>query len=154
MRRCYLINTGARPVEYKEGNFIDPPAKNDVAEKYKQLLDIIYSVNPQVGYPQGDLAVWLSENASKEVRDFVEQNLIHQDAPSSPVEMSTSLLNELRTKITDDDVAAFARKRGESSDDYAARMYQHLGNIKYNEQVKRETARLKAIVDADSKAGK
>ena len=154
MRRCFLINTGACPVEYKEGTLIDPPAKNDVSEKYKQLLDIIYSVNPQVGYPQGDLAVWLSENASKEVRDFVEQNLIHSDAPSSPVEMSTSLLNELRTKITDDDVAAFARKRGESSDDYAARMYQHLGNIKYNEQVKRETARLKAIVDAEAKGDK
>lgn len=148
MRRCFLINKSVRPVVYSNGELIDPPAESDVSEKYSQLLNIIYAVNPVVGYPQGDLAVWMSPNASKEVREFVENNLIHSDVPSSPLDMSTSLLNELRTKISDDDIAAFARKRGESSDDYASRMYKHLANIKYNEQVKRETARLKAIVDA------
>ena len=95
MRRIFNFNIFT-PVHSIVGECIDVQAKNDVPQKLKQLVDIIYSVNPKLGYPQGDLAIWLSDNANPEIKEFIQKNLYMNPDVSSPIEMSTDLQNQLK----------------------------------------------------------
>lgn len=146
MRRVFNFNIFT-PVSTVAGTCIDVQAKNDVPDKLKQLVDIIYSVNPKLGYPQGDLAIWLSDNANPEIKDFIQKNLHLSSEPSSPVEMSTDLQNQLKRAITDDDIAAFSRKRDETSEEYSKRIYGYLQNMKISAEAKKETKRIMSILD-------
>ena len=150
MRRIFNFNSFT-PVLPIVGKCIDVQAKNDVPPKLKQLVDAIYSVNPKLGYPQGDLAIWLSDNANPEIKDFIQRNLQMNPGESSPVEMSTDLQNQLKRAITDDDIAAFSRRRDETSEEYSDRIYGYLQDMKLKADVKKYIKELKVLADASRK---
>lgn len=100
-------------VDYPEPEVVECEKPFDPSME-KSLFAQIYSVNPVTGLPQGDLAVFMSENTSPEVKRFIEMNL-HQ--PYN-VDGDTSG----RQGLTDDDVVAYMREMGESTHDYAKRM--------------------------------
>lgn len=110
----------------RDSEFVDP--KDEVKEKSfdpsmeKSLFEQIFSIDPVTGLPQGDLAVFMSENTSPEVKRFIEMNL-HQ--PYN-VDGDTSG----RQGLTDDDVAAYMRESNESVRDYAARMLGEVMKLK------------------------
>lgn len=150
MRRIFNFNSFT-PVLPIVGKCIDVQAKNDVPQKLKQLVDVIYSVNPKLGYPQGDLAIWLSDNANPEIKDFIQRNLQMNPGESSPVEMSTDLQNQLKRAITDDDIAAFSRRRDETSEEYSDRIYGYLQDMKLKADAKKYIKELKELADASRK---
>lgn len=88
----------------------------------KSLFDQIFSINPLTGLPQGDLAIFMSENTSPEVKRFIEMNL-HQ--PYN-VDGDTSG----RQGFTDDDVVAYMRESNETVHSYAARMLDEVMKLK------------------------
>lgn len=150
MRRIFNFNSFT-PVLSITGNCIDVQAQNDVPLKLKQLVDVIYAVNPKLGYPQGDLAIWLSDNANPEIKDFIQRNLQMNPGESSSVEMSTDLQNLLKNAITDDDIAAFSRRRDETSEEYSDRIYGYLQDMKIKADAKKYIKQLKELADASRK---
>lgn len=89
---------------------VDPvPGKND------SLFDLIFAVNPKTGLPDGDLAVWMSENTSPDIKRFIELNL-HGAVPS---DLSSS-------DVDDDTLAELTRGSDESIQDYRDRMVDYV----------------------------
>lgn len=150
MRRIHFCNIPHARKDLVAGALLDAVESSDVPEKLKQILDVIYSVNPTLGYPQGDLAIWISDKANPEIKAFIEKNLIRQiDAEPSAVSMSTELTNSLRTAITDDDIANFYRRKGETQTEYSERMYGYLQNMKIRSDIMRDVKkRVKAAKES------
>lgn len=150
MRRIFSNNAyfNKLPVNFVKGAAIDSEQLPDTKEKFKELLDLIYSANPNLGYPQGDLAIWLSDNANPEIKNFIQANLIRQQNEDTFLEMSTELQNHLRSAITDDDIASMYRRKGETRSEYSSRIYGYLQDMKLKADAKRQIRELKKIVDA------
>ena len=101
-----------RSIEY-----IDNPKvvnRQDVNDKDKALLDLIFSRDTVNGIPCGDLAIYLGDKANPEVKRFIEMNLLQPSVDTGGVDMSTEMTNQIRSSITDDDIARFSRGRDES----------------------------------------
>lgn len=111
----------------------------DVPDKYKQLLDLIYKVDPVTGLPSGDIGIYLSDSANAEVKDFVRQQLMRPSIDDGQgLSMSTSTINQLRQTITDDDIAQFSRDDNETVEDYAERISQSLNRMRFDAYKKRQ----------------
>lgn len=111
----------------------------DVPEKYKQLLDLIYKVDPITGVPSGDIGIYLSDSANAEVKAFVQQQLMNPVIDTGKgLSLSTNTINQLRETITDDDIAQFSRDDNESVEDYAERISQSLNKMRFEAYKKRQ----------------
>lgn len=119
-----------------------------IRNKFDDLLDIIYSIDPRTGTPRGDLAVFMSKDANPEIRDFIQQNLMMEmpNVEGSGLVMSDALRNSFTKNITDDDIAEFSRNAGETSEDYAKRLSDKVHNMRLSYQRERETARLRRML--------
>lgn len=89
-----------------------------VRSETENLFDHIFSVDPRTLLPNGDIAIWMSQNTSVEIRNFISQNLM------SPVPLDSD--GAKFDGLTDDDVATFTRNQGESIADYRSRLFNHL----------------------------
>lgn len=133
----FLFNSrfGVGSRSYQQSEVINPPA--DVADKNKQILDMIYSIDPVSGNPRGDLAIYLNENANPEVRAFVS-SMMKEGVQDKGLSMPQSMLNTLKSTINDDDIAYFAPNDGEDANQYAERLNDFFDRVrKHNEDVKR-----------------
>lgn len=137
MRKVHLVHVLPIVNTIKENNYVYP--KSDTFEKYKQLLDIIYSVNPKLGYPQGDLAIWLSDDANEDVRNFIKNQLTRGIDEPAALDMPSDMTNKLRTAITDEDIANFYRRNNETKEEFSERMFGYLQHMKVSEQAKKDT---------------
>ena len=125
---------------------VDEPKKANVRNKYDEILDQIYSLDPVTGNPRGDLAVFLSADAHPEIRDFIQRNLLMDlgDNGESNLVLPDSVRNQFSRFVTDDDIASLSRNRGESMDEYAQRLSECVRDMKLAYRRQRETARLNA----------
>lgn len=139
--------------------FIDSdvvPIESENNEKYKDLLDIIFGVDPLTGFPKGDLAIYLGDNANDDIRAFVQQNLL-VDNPSvddSALSMPQELVNTLRGKISDDDIAKFSKNDGESNFEYAERLGKFIEDIRLKNQRERNFQKIRKEILSSSKRSK
>ena len=78
----------------------------------KQLLDEIFSVDPVTGFPKGDIQYYLSSEGNPMVKQWLENHLL------KPRQSSGQSLQGL----TDDMIVEFSRVKGESIEDYQARL--------------------------------
>lgn len=131
--------------EYKKGEC--PIDKVDVKDKNKQILDLIFGLDPITKHPIGDIAMYTSDKVNPEVRMFIEQNLLRDLPNSEGLNLDQDTVNKMNTNLTDDDVAKFSRNHGESKEDYALRLKDYFEHEKYERARKREVARLKRIID-------
>lgn len=116
----------------------------DRKDKYEELLDAIYSVDPRTGVPRGDLAVFMSKDANPEIRDFIQQNLLmDMTGEDGSLSLPDSVRNAFRRDVTDDDIAALSRNHDETADEYAKRLSDRVHDMKMNYQRERETRRLR-----------
>lgn len=90
---------------------IDPVPQVDTSE-LKQVLDEIFSVDPITGFPKGDIQYYLSADGNPMVKQWLETHLL------KPRQTSGQSIQGL----TDDMIAEFSRVRGESIEDYQARL--------------------------------
>lgn len=79
----------------------------------KQVLDEIFAVDPVSGFPKGDIQYFLSKDGNPQVKAWLESNLLQPRA----VSRGTSVEG-----VTDDMIAEFSRKPGETNASYAARL--------------------------------
>lgn len=77
------------------------------------LLDVIYGVDENTKLPKGDIALYLSDRTTPEVRTFIQQNLMSD----LPVEKGLP---------DGEDVTPFIREKGESAAEYGSRLAQYL----------------------------
>lgn len=111
-------------VDYPEPEVVEREKPFDSSME-KSLFEQIFSVNPVTGLPQGDLAIYMSEKTSPEVKRFIEMNL-HQ-----PYDVDGDTSG--RQGLTDDDVVAYMREMGESTHAYARRMFDEVMKAKPQE---------------------
>lgn len=86
-----------------------------VPGKDQALFDLIFAVNPLTGLPDGDLAIWMSENTSPDIKRFIELNL-HSPVASDAFE----------SRVDDDTLAEFVRGSDESLSDYRDRLVDYV----------------------------
>lgn len=86
----------------------------------EQLFDVVFAVNPVTRLPQGDIALFMSENTSPDIKRFIEMQL-HKPMHLDPDVKAADLPN-----VSDDDIAYFTRNVNESIADYRQRVYQRI----------------------------
>lgn len=94
--------------------------ETDVRSKKEELFDLIFQPDPVTGVPQGDLAIYLGDNANPEIKAFIQTELMSERSDSSAV-MPEEVTNKFKS-LSDDDIALFSRNHSESSEEYADRL--------------------------------
>lgn len=79
----------------------------------QNVLNEIFSVDPDTGFPRGDIAYFLSKDGNPQVKAWLESNLLSPRAKQSGTNIDG---------VTDDFIAEYARNDGESLSDYAFRL--------------------------------
>lgn len=96
--------------------------KCETIDPSQALLDMIFAPDPVSGLPSGDLSVFLGDKANPEVKMFIQNQLMHENAESkSSVNIPDDVRNKFRS-LSDDDVALFSRNFNESREEYADRL--------------------------------
>lgn len=122
--------------EYTECEEMRPKA--DVVDKNKQLLDYIYAYDSKLGYPHGDLAVFLGDDANAQVKQYIQQNLMQDNTEErAQLSLPNEVLNKFGSVITDDDIADFSRNDGESRIEYAERLRSYFERVRAENNYKR-----------------
>lgn len=85
----------------------------DVVDSTKVLFDKIFAVNPVTNLPDGDIAVFMSENTSPEIKAFIQSQLMSPNGLQSDTSFDG---------LSDDDLAVLSRGAEESVSAYASRM--------------------------------
>lgn len=105
------------------------PLPEIIDDSLKSVLDEIFSVDPNSGFPRGDIAYFLSKDGNPQVKAWLETNLL-----SPRAKLNGSSIEG----VTDDFIAEFARNDGESAQDYQSRL------MSYYDSAKAESERLKS----------
>ena len=79
------------------------------------LFDVVFGVDPRTKLPSGDLAMFMGDNVSPEVRDFISKNLM------KPFDSNES--GGKYDGLNDDDISLYTRGHDESLESYRSRMY-------------------------------
>lgn len=88
------------------------PEFDESADSLKEILDEIFSVDPKSGFPNGDLAYWLSPEGNPNVKTWLENNLLRPRVSS----------NRTMEGVTDDMIEEFSRRPDESVSEYSIRL--------------------------------
>lgn len=117
MRRdCYVLYDYARRLTDKDGEEkrekdpdVDPrPDPKD------SLLALVYAVDERTQLPTGDLQYLVSDKANPQVKQFILDNLMQDVSAAQNV--------SAKYDLSDDDILALSRNKGESVQDYAERL--------------------------------
>lgn len=108
------------------------PVVEVVDSPLKSILDEIFSVDPVSGFPKGDIQYFLSKDGNPEVKAWLESNLLQPMRENKTLPDGT----------TDDLIAEMARRSGESTSSYAARLKG------YYDSALAESERLKTVSTA------
>lgn len=107
-----------RDLEYQE---VEHKKREDGAPDNLQLMfDNIFAVDPRTGLPSCDVSVFLSENTSPEIKQFIAANLMREHVGEVDAHLSDG--------IDDDVVAELTRGSSEGSAAYRNRVYKFLEN--------------------------
>lgn len=137
-QRLNPVFTPAKELQVRE------PEQPEINKDVQSLLNYIFGVDPNSGLPVGDLAIYLGKKCNPQVRDFIERNLMLENAQSSAsFNMPTDVVNKFRSVINDDDIAFFSRNHGESREEYSDRLRLYFNDQKKLRSEQRKQASLK-----------
>lgn len=102
--------------------------KSDVVPPQEELFNQIFSINPKTNLPDGDIAIFMSQNTSPEIKDFIQRNLM------SPIDLEND--GAKYDGLDDDTLAQYTRDANESVTDYRNRMYREV----YSQYLERKKA--------------
>ena len=91
-----------------------------IPDNLQVMFDNIFAVDPRTGLPSCDISVFLSENTSPEVKQFISMNLFRDSLGSD----DTNVVDG----IDEDTVALLTRGASESSSAYRDRVLTYLKN--------------------------
>lgn len=78
----------------------------------KQVLDEIFAVDPETGFPRGDIQYYLSSAGNPQVKAWIENNILQPRMTS----------NSTMQGLSDDLIAEMSQRKSESLEDYTARV--------------------------------
>lgn len=103
-----------------------PDSEDYVCSEYSEksdlnnsLFDLVFSVDPRSNLPVGDVAMYMSENTSPDVKRFIELNL------HNPVDSGVSASGDF-SSLSDDDIISMTRDKNESISSYRNRMIEYI----------------------------
>lgn len=106
-----------------------PDPKYEISESnLKSVLDEIFSVDENTGFPKGDIQYFLSKDGNPIVKQWLESNLLapRRVASSNP------------DGVNDDLIVEMSRKKDESVSDYQARLLDIYNTAKAESEIKTE----------------
>lgn len=115
----------------KSWHSLPPIKKKDSLSSSDVILKDIFRINPATGLPEGDLAVFLSENTSPDVRDYVQRNLLNENP--NIVADSSGLHG-----LDDDTIIELTRGANETSVSYSTRVFEYLKGVRKSELAKQK----------------
>lgn len=92
---------------------VDPDAVSN--DPLSQVLNEIFSVDPETGNPRGDIQYFLSKDGNPEVKAWLESHLLQPRVVQSGNDPE---------KVADDLIYEFSRRSDESVQDYQDRLIQ------------------------------
>lgn len=126
-----LSNIGRRAygfAEYRNRKGVAPRSvkievkQSDVVSSKDALFQRIFSVNPKTLLPDGDILTFMNANTPPEVARFIEQNLMYDNGIKSDASGFEGL--------DDDTIAELTRNQYERVDEYAARCFDYVKNLR------------------------
>lgn len=105
-----LINVEVTEIEPKKREFVN----NDTADA---IFDSIFAINPRTGLPDGDIAMFMSEKTSPDIREYIRTQLMSPNG----VKADTTF-----DGLSDDELHEFSRKDFESVTQYRDRLLNFL----------------------------
>lgn len=105
-----------------------PELNVDAAREPKMtdsLLAVVYAVDNRTNLPSGDLSYLVSDKANPQIKQFILDNLM-MDVSAAAAPAVPANLN-----LSDDDIFALTRQKGESVQDYAERINQSIERDKW-----------------------
>lgn len=113
----YRQNEGSKDLVFL---YYDPKEPTPPDTENRELFDIIFAVNPLTKLPDGDIAVFMNQNTSPEVRQFIQQNL-QTEVPDNLLAPTVSD-SDLEKFGGADGFENFRRRNGESIENYRDRV--------------------------------
>lgn len=105
------------------------------------LLEAIYAPHPISGFPTGDIACYVSDKTSPEVKNFILQNIM--------IDTSAAKLPSAPAGVDDEVIESLMRRDNESSFDYASRINDYMQSEVNNiNQAIENAKRQKAVSDS------
>lgn len=73
-------------------------SEHEVSSRSSSILDVIYSLDEVTNLPKGDYVMYLGQDVSPEVRQFIQQNLLFETPRQTavPEEMADALFDYMR----------------------------------------------------------
>lgn len=126
-RRCvgYRNNQGSLELVFEHEVFEKLPPSPP--EKGQELFDTIFAINPLTRLPDGDIAVFMNENTSPEVRQYIQQQLM--SALPQDAEMPSISDKDMEAFGGADGFDNFRRGENESLSDYRDRVIKFLQDV-------------------------
>lgn len=90
---------------------------SDRTQSDTDILRAIFSLDPISGLPRGDISQYMSEETNPQIAQFIKTKLMQEQTPvgQSPA-----------GKLSDEDLAKFERKAGESVASYVSRLNEYI----------------------------
>lgn len=112
-----------RGLDKREFLVVDEPAPvTDVSTSSDELMKLVFAVDPVTKLPSGDVAMYMSENTSPEIKAYIQKQFMSPQSLSSDTTFDG---------LSDDELVALSRGSDESVGAYASRMRSLLySNIK------------------------
>lgn len=85
-----------------------------VTSPQDSLLELVYQIDQRTGLPIGDLQYLVSDKANPQVKEFILANLMQDVSAAKNIAANY--------KMSDDDILALSMNKGESVEDYVARL--------------------------------
>ena len=119
-KRIYNDTAALHAVNHKK-DFVQLPEQLNKDNKSSDdvLIKYIYAEDPRTGLPRGDMQLFMSVDASPEVKDYIAKNLM-QPTSQKPVDSGLSV----------DEMNALSRHAGESRDSYISRMNEYFTQMR------------------------
>lgn len=101
-----------------EQDFVEKVREKEIVDKAEtpqdSLLSIVYSEDERTHLPMGDLSYLVSDKANPQVKEFILANLMKDVSSAQNV--------AAKFNLSDDDILALSRNKGESAQAYAERL--------------------------------
>lgn len=125
-------------LEYPE--VVEEVKTSDVRDKYADILDMIFAVDPTTGFPSSILGCYLSENVSEEIRHFIDTKLLREVGEESSIPQN--IFNEYQ-KLDSDFLVNVSPSQYESVEEYEVRLHRYFQELESQEDFKKNVAELK-----------
>lgn len=132
---CYQLYDYARRILPEDGKELCEvvDVSEDSNSPADSLLRLVYKPDERTGLPTGDLHYLVSDKANPQVKQFILDNLL--------MDVSSAQNVSAKYNLSDDDILALSRNKGESASEYADRLNQSIARDKWMiEQAKKNVS--------------